>query len=496
MTSPRFLIPLLCIATLGLTSCKSAGSSDPTPATQESAAMIADFELPAIPTAKLFQHAIPSIFQLDNGMTVWYVQNEMVPLMSLKIVFNRGAYVDPADKSGLSSFTASMLKEGANGRTAQQISDDIEFIGATLTPNVTQDATSLTLQVLTQFFDRGLDIVSDIWLKPDFTQESFDRLQKIAIQGLRQRSDSPNAVARLASNREYFGDNHPYSRSTDGYISTVQDITLQEVKDNYKSQFDPGRAAMIVVGNLPESELKSLLNERFGKLAMATPAELPVMPDVPAPTLRLTIVDKPNAPQTVIRIYQPSVVVTSLDTLAWQFVNIPLGGSFTSRINQNIREDKGYAYGASSYVSPQKLAGVLLSSASVAAETTGPALKEFLHELSRVPTGDFTDEEFERARETWKSELVQSFETQSGVLSTLAGLYLNGKSTDFINAFARGLDALTLDDFNGFARKFPTIDQATITLVGDKNLILQQIEGMNLPTPTFRDSEGNLVKND
>ena len=127
------------ITLISFSACKTTNNStDPVSATQNDTAM--NYDLPEIPPAKLFQHATPSIFQLDNGMTVWYVQNEIVPLMSMKVVFNRGASQDPADKSGLSSFTASMLKEGANGRTAQQISDDIEFIGATLNPNITQDS--------------------------------------------------------------------------------------------------------------------------------------------------------------------------------------------------------------------------------------------------------------------------------------------------------------------------------------------------------------------
>ena len=117
-----------------------------------------------------------------------------------------------------------------------------------------------------------------------------------------------------------------------------------------------------------------------------------------------------------------------------------------------------------------------------------------MYELGRVPNGDFTQEEFERARETWKSELVQSFETQSGALATITGIYKNEKPVDFINTFAKRIDDITLDEFNQFARKFPKVDQMTITLVGDKNTILEQIKPLNLPTPVFRDAEGKVVK--
>ena len=455
-----------------------------------------DFDLPEIPPAKLFQHVTPERFKLDNGMDVWYVYNPMVPLMSFKVVFEQGAFDDPAEKAGRTAFAAAMLKEGAAGKSAQQISDDIEYIGATLSPNVTKDASSITLQVLTQFFDRGLDILSDIWLKPDFSQESFDRMQKIILNGIKQREDSPGTVAKLAAASAFYGDAHPYGRSIDGYLDTVSAITLDDLRAAYQTVFSADHAAIIAVGNIATDAFKAKVNERFGKLPINTQTPQPKLISVPEPEHKqaVVIVDKPGAPQTVIRIYQPAVTAPSLKTLPWQFVNIPFGGSFTSRLMQNIREDKGYSYGANSAVIPQKFSGIILSTSSVETAVTGAALKEFIDELSRLPKGDFSQEEFERARETWKSELVQSFETQAGVLATISALYLNHKPVDAINNFARQLQTMTLDDFNNFAREFPTLDTATIVLVGDKAAILDQIKNLNLPEPTYRNAEGKLIQ--
>ena len=493
MKPAHCLTLIIAAASLSLNACQSTSSGEQTPVSAVQNTMNTDFSLPEIPPAKLFQHATPEIFKLDNGMDVWYVHNPLIPLMSLKVVFTQGASIDPADKSGRSSMTAILLKEGANGKSAQQISNEIEFIGATLSPAITQDAASITLQSMTQFFEQGLDILADIWLKPSFEQSAFDRIQKIVLNGLKQREDAPTAIAKLASNRDYFGEDHPYARSADGYIDTISGMSLKDIQEAYQQIFTPSRAAFIAVGNIPADELKKMLNSRFGSLNITPVADEMPKPEVPAPVRRLTIVDKPNAPQTVIRIYQPAIVATSLKTLPWQFINIPFGGSFTSRLMQNIREDKGYSYGANAVVASQKFAGVLLSTSQVATEVTGAALKEFLYELDRLPKGDFTQEEFERARETWKSELVQSFETQSGVLATISSLYLNQKPVDAINAFARSLDSFTLEQFNEIAREFPTVDQISITLVGDKNTILEQIKDMDLPQPTFRDLEGKII---
>lgn len=456
------------------------------------------FSLPEIPPAKLFQHVTPEIMTLDNGIPVWYVHSPMIPLMSMRAIFADGASSDPADKAGRANFTAAMLKEGANGKTAQQISDEIELLGATISPSVTQDTTYITVQSLTQFFEQSVDIMHDIWMKPDFTKESFERLQKIVLNGLTLRGDNPNALAKLAANRAYFGDDHPYARSTDGYIDTISSMQVDDLKAAYHELFSVHKVAFIAVGDMPTEAFRNLLNERFGKIEVQRSNVEKLLPPIPEARLRLVVVDKPNAPQTIIRIYQPAVVSTSMKTLTWQFVNIPFGGSFTSRLMQNIREDKGFSYGASAGIAAQQLAGVLVSSSSVASEVTGAALAEFLKELSRLPKGDFSQDEFERARETWKSELVQSFETQSGVLATIAGLYMNRKSTDAINGFARDLQQYTLDDFNQIAREFPTPQQATITLVGDKATILEQlksvhVENIVLPEPEFRDLEGKRI---
>ena len=271
-------------------------------------------------------------------------------------------------------------------------------------------------------------------------------------------------------------------------------MTLEDIRAAYKEVFAFERASIIAVGNIEPEDFKKQMNQQFGETPrpaiQAKAAE--VLPE-PEHKLNVTIVDKPGAPQTVIRIYQPAVAAPSLKTLPWQFVNIPFGGSFTSRLMQNIREDKGYSYGANSAVAPQKLSGIFLSTSSVETAVTGAALKEFISELSRLPKGDFTQEEFERARETWKSELVQSFETQAGVLATISALYLNHKPVDAINNFARQLQTMTLDDFNNFAREFPTLEQATIVLVGDKAAILEQIKDLNLPEPTYRNVEGKPI---
>lgn len=468
--------------------------STPTPqaATSElSSTMKSD--LPVIPPAKHFQHQEPVKYTLDNGMPVWYLYNPIVPLMSMKIAFDAGSYLDTPEKAGRAALTAAMLKEGSNGKSAQTISDEIEMLGATLYTSTTQDSVTLDLQTMTQFFPDALRLLEEVWLKPDFTQASLDRLKKLWISNLITRSDAPEQLAKLAGNRDFFGDDHPYAISTDGYLDTIPSITVEDLKSYYAQAFAPSHATLIITGNIPSDQLIDQLNQQFGKLDR-TPVEIP--PCAVSQRQHKTsvvIVHKADAPQTVIRIALPGVVASNPDLLSRKLVNIPFGGAFTSRLMQNIREDKGYTYGAYSVIAPLKADGFMIAQASVSSDVTGAALKEFLYEFDRLSKGDFTQEEFERAKATWQSELVQTFETQSGILSTLVSIIMNMHAIDTINVFAKQLQDKTLEDFNHMAQQFPKRDTMSITLVGDQNLILEQIKDMGLPEPTFRDNQGFLI---
>lgn len=497
MTGRRFIgICAFFIAFAALAGCYKTMPINELPETvQSEAPQTAALPLPEIAKPKLFQHVMPTSYRLDNGMDVYYIYNPTLPLMSMKVVFNSGSYDDPKEKSGLSSFTAALLKEGANGKSAQEISDAVEQIGATLGPGMKHDTASIYVESLTHYFRDAVDILSDIWLKPDFTQESFERVKKIVLTRLRQREDSPTAVAKLAADAAFYGDQSPYGRSADGYISTINAISPDDIRARHADLFSPSRAAIFGTGNMAPEAFVGLMNEKFGKLERH-PADASASPQetiAAAAQKRLVIVDKPNAPQTVIRICEPGIASTSFKTVTWQFVNIPFGDSFTSRLMQNIREDKGYSYGANSGLVSLKRGGAFVSASSVESAHAGAALKEFLHELKRLPEGDFEEDEFARARETWRSELIQLFETQAGALATISALYVNGKPMDAINRFARELETFDLARFNEIAREFPSIDEATIVLVGDKTAILGQIADMDLPEPEFYDTQGQRI---
>lgn len=492
----------LCAVLLGLaltgcasgtqnTQLNSASSNNTETSSNEVAVSMS--ELPNIPPSKLFQHVLPQKFTLKNGIPVWYVHNAILPMVTVKFVFPGGSCEDPANKEGRAALMASLLKEGANGKSATELSDAIEEIGASISTFASTDYISVSLQVLTQFFETGLDLTMDIIRKPNLESADLERLKKIWLNSLNMRAASPEQLAKLASLIDFFGEGHPYARPTEGYIGTVNAISLDDIRENYQNVVVPGKVMISAVGNIEPAQFIEMLNQRLGD-APAQPAYVQPAPIVHETRQQtFTIIDKPGAPQSIIRIMLPAPALNDPLSQDLKFVNIPFGDSFTSRLMQNIREDKGYSYGANSAVASLPRDGYILASSAVATNVTGAALSEFMKEFKRLETGDFTQEELERARATWQSEIIQNFENQAGVASLFLNLLVSGRPDDFQNAFLKRTRDMDLDTFNSISRQFSPFSTASITIVGDKSEILKQTKDLGLVAPTFRDKEGKII---
>lgn len=455
---------------------------------------INDLPIPELAEAKLFQHGLPQSLETQNGISVWYVHNPMVALTSIRATFPVGAVADPAEKAGLVQFSMTMLKEGAAGRSAQLLSDAIEEIGASIYSTASQDNSALELQVMTDYLEEGLKIFADIWFRADFTPEAYTRLVKIRSNNLVQRGDSPDLVAKVAGNRDFFGPQSPYALPADGLLKTLPNIKLDDVREMAQRILLRRGVVITAVGNLEAEQFMAVLNRAIGAQSFGEAAKPAKIERNTGRGMSFNIVDKPGAAQSVIRIALPAPSLDDPMSLALKLVNIPFGGSFTGRLMQNIREDKGYSYGAYSVAASLKQDGLFIAQSSVSSDVTGAALGEFLYELRRLESGDFTQEELDRARATWQSELVQNFETQSGIVSLFSALQVNQQSGNLINEFSARIQNLSLEEFNAWARQSAKLSQASITIVGDKKMILEQCKDLNLPEPVFRTVEGEIIE--
>jgi zinc protease len=449
-------------------------------------------QAPAVGPLPRLEPTRPARFVLSNGLEVFAVRREVAPLIALNLMFRSGSDADGADLPGLGSSTADMLDEGAGDRDPLKMAEDLEQLGADLWLGCGRDGSQLSLQVPRKSFEDALAMAADVLIRPRLAAEDWERVRHDRLTGLAQRRDQAEAVASLVSDRVLFGDAHPYGRSTEGFETSVARIGIDDIRRFHGVTFRPNNAALVVAGAYDEAALPRQLEAALGGWAPGpVPAArpTPALPKMP----RLVLVDRPAAPQSVVRIISPGTDRLSPDRPALSMLNAILGGSFTSRLNFNLREQKGYTYGAGSSFSFLRRPGAFAARAAVFTESTAAAVTEFLVELRAVRERPFTDEERTKARAMLLDRVAEGLATSGGIAATFAELALYGLPLDEPERFIAALERATPDDLLRLARKYIDPEGACIVIVGDRAAIEPGLRALGLPAPELRDADGEVI---
>jgi zinc protease len=435
----------------------------------------------------------PTRFVLSNGLEVLAVHRSVAPLVAVNVMFRVGSDLDDADRLGLGSATAEMLDEGAGTRDPLQMAEDLEQLGADLWLACGRDGSQLSLQVPLGGFERGLALAADVLLRPRLAADDWERVRHDRLTGLAQRRDQPEAVASLTSDRVLFGDAHPYGRPTEGFEATVARIGIDDIRRFHAAHYRPGNAVLVVAGAYDEAALQGQLEAALGAWpAGGTSSPAPATP-LP-PRARLVLVDRPAAPQSVVRLVGPGLDRRAPERPALSMLNAILGGSFTSRLNFNLREQKGYTYGAGSSFSFLRRPGAFAARAAVFTEVTAAAVTEFLNELTAIREQPIKDEERTKARALLLDRVAEGLATSGGLASTFAELGLYGLPHDEPHRFIDALARVTSDDLQRLARAHIDPDAMSIVIVGDRAKIEPELRAIGLPAPELRDADGAVIK--
>ncbi len=439
---------------------------------------------PALGGEASFVPPTPSVFTLSNGLKVQFFRRPELPLMAVTALVRGGAEFDPAEKIGRGALTAAMLDEGAGTRSATQFQDALDEIGASFGAGAEEQSTTATMSVLSTKFDQGLTLFADALLRPRFDAEAFERVQRLTIANLEQENDDPSTVAIKTSFREYFGPTHPYGTPVSGTPETVKRITPDDLRAQHAMLFQPQNTTLLVAGSLDEAAVRASLERALGKWqGTRMPVQKPAYPEPANKNLRVVIVDRPGAVQTVVRFVLPAPAYGDPNREGLASLGTLLGGGFTSRLNQNLREAKGYTYGAGArYIFAPNL-GYAVATSSVRSDVTGPSIQEFLNEFKRLSSGDVTDPEAGKAAATRRSDVVESMGSLTGLLSVAAGYELNNRPFSALAEDLRAAQALTSANLNQLAKSALPLERGLLVLVGDRATILKQLEGLGLPKP-------------
>ncbi|HEX8290025.1 MAG TPA: pitrilysin family protein [Pyrinomonadaceae bacterium] len=441
-----------------------------------------NFSLPAIEKQKL-----------SNGLEVWVVRQTELPIVSMNMVFKNGGTFEPAEKSGVASMTANLLTNGTKTRSALDISNQLQAIGASVNAGSGWDAATVSMQTLTKNMDQALDIYSDVIVNPVFPEKELENVRRRAVVGFAQRKSNPNAISGLVYDRILYGSNHPYGRQLSGTENTIKALTRADLVSYYEGNYRPNNAVLIVVGDVETKTLMPKLEKAFGDWKAGTVASgtLPSVPQLSKTAIYL--VDRPGAAQSVVAIGHVGVDRSSPDYFPLQVMNSILGGQFTSRINLNLREDKGYTYGARSNFSMRRGAGPFTASSDVQTAVTKEAVAEFMKELTGIRGAvPVTQQELEYSKQSLIRRYPSGFETVGQISGQLSNLVTYGLPDTYFNDYISKINAVTLADVNRVANKYLTPDKMAIVVVGDRKVIESKLKDLGLPI-NLLDTEGNTI---
>jgi zinc protease len=429
-----------------------------------------------------------SRFKLKNGLEVYLAEFHDLPLVDFNLIVKTGSAANPPDKAGLADLTARMLVEGTKTRGALEIADQVAALGATLVTGSTWEASSALLSTLTKNLDQALAVFSDVVLHPAFDAKEFARVRDNLLTAIARRKDSPPTVAALAMAHLLYGAKHPYGWPTTGTEPTIKKITPADLRAFYEANYHPNNAALIVAGDVTEAALRPKLEAAFkGWHARHVAARKLPSPGAPAET-RIFLIDKAGAPQSSIRVGQIGIDRLNPDYFAVTVMNLILGGGFY-RLDLNLREGKGWTYGARSTFDSRRTPGPFSAGGEFVAPHSADSVAEILKEVNGIRDSDVTDAELSRAKDQIVKSFPARFATRASTAAQLADLAVFGFPDSYWADYTKKIAAVTKDDVRRVARKYLDPGHLTVVVVGDRSSI--EVPLAKLAPVELRDLDGD-----
>jgi zinc protease len=429
------------------------------------------------PIAKLTL-PVPKQFALDNGLTVLLTEQHNLPIVAARLVALGGSGDNPADRPGLAGFTARMLTEGTETRSALKIADDASQIGAIIESSSNADQCWVATRVLKRNAAADFDLLSEVALHPAFNEKDIERIRGERATELLQMSDDPRQLATRVALRILYGDNN-YAYTPLGSEAGIKGTTRPDLEKFWSRDFVPANAALVIAGDLSQSEARSLAEKYFG--AWNDTGKRSFVPAVKAnPARSIYLVDKPGAAQSMLAAVTLGVSRSTPDYAALQVANAALGGLFSSRINMNLREKNGYTYGAFSFFDYHRGPGPFYIRSSVRTDTTADALREMFKEVDGMQTSPVTPTELNLAKDATARSVAGRFETMSSMADVTAALFTYDLPLDFYSTFPAKVDSVTSQDVERMAKEHFVPGKMFVVVVGDKQKIEAGLQGLNL----------------
>jgi zinc protease len=411
---------------------------------------------------------------LANGLRVVVVEDSRLPLVSYRLAFRVGAAFDPPELSGLTDLLAGLLPEGTESKTSRELADEVARIGASLSAGANSDYTIIAASALAQFNDLIMGLMAEVILEPSFPENEVELAKQNTKESLRQQRAQPSFLASEMVSRVMFGD-HPYSIVAPTPES-IDRVSRDEFVRFHRAKLVPNNGVFIVVGDVRYDEILNRIESLFSTWQRGED----VVANFPAPPVRTKrtayLVDRPGSAQSNIVIANSGIIRTSPDYFPLLLMHTVLGANASSRLFMNLREDKGYTYGAYSNLDARRTAGTIRAMAEVRTPVTGDSLKEFFYELNRIRNERVSDKEIADAKSYLTGVFPIRLETQEGLTDQLVQIKMLNLPDDYLQNYRDRVNAVTGEEIQRVAQKYVKTDAAALIVVGDGASVLDQMK--------------------
>ena len=434
-----------------------------------------------------FQIPAPFETTLPNGLRVVIFDDERLPLVSFRLAFLSGDAHDPKGHAGLTSAMVSMMTEGTDDYSSRELAEKVERLGASLSVSASDDFTIVSASTLSMYCADILDLIAEVVFRPTFPEDELDLYRRNTVENLKYQRSQPSFLANEQTSRILYG-SHPYATIAPK-AADVEKLTREDLVRLHEARIIPNNAILVVVGNVDRDELLGKLEAHFRDWPKG---EIPSVDDPKLPERSertITIVDRPGSAQSNIVLANIGVKRTHPDYFPLLVMNQVLGAGASSRVFMNLREEKGYTYGAYTRMDMKQLAGDIEATAEVRTSVTGDSLKEFFCELNRIRDERVPEDELSDAKNYLTGVFPLRAETQEGMTGLILNQQIYGLPGDYLQSYRDNVSAVTADDVQRVAREHIRPESLAIVVVGDAGEVLPQVKDYASSIEIF-DTEG------
>jgi zinc protease len=444
---------------------------------------------PALPLPR--EPVLPPVEQyaLSNGVEVFIVQRRELPVVDVRIVVRAGASLDDPARAGCAQLAAQLLVEGTRSRSAMQIANQAELLGASLQAHAAWDSAEASLHVLTPRLEAALELAADVVLRPALADHEFDRRRQQRLSAIMQERADPRVLASQTFAATVYGPDHPYGAPVGGTRDSVQRLAPDDVRAFYDAHYGPHNAFLVVVGDVDPDSLLPRLEEHFGGWRCGATATARRISAAPALLRAIHIVHRAGATQSEIRIGCAGPPRQTADFFPLLVGNTVLGGSFMSRLNILLRQEKAYTYGAGSSFAFRAEGGPFLASTAVHTAATADAVHDVMKQIGLLAESEVAGSELERAKSYITLGLPRTFETTSDVAEHVGEVALYGLGADYLSQYSARVRAETSSSVQQAAGRWLKPDEMSIVIAGDADGIRGDLEALGMGAVYVREGD-------